>query len=171
MNLPIPRIETERLLLREWRQTDLDAFAVLNSDVEVMKYLNNGKPKTRDESWLEMAIYAGHWSLLGFGLWAIEEKVTGNFIGRIGLLNPEGWPGVEIAWTLMRSRWGQGFATEGARAAIQYAFSNLELDHLVSLIDPDNIASIRVAERLGEQLEKTLEFRGKSVCVYGIRRT
>src|SRR5262249_33272411 len=127
MSLSIPRIETERLLLREWRQTDLDAFAELNSDVEVMKYLNAGKPKTREESWLEMAIYAGHWSLLGYGLWAIEEKTTGKFIGRIGLLNPEGWPGVEIAWTLTRSRWGHGFATEGASAAIQYAFSNLEM--------------------------------------------
>jgi RimJ/RimL family protein N-acetyltransferase len=135
-----------------------------------MKYLNDGKPKTRDESWLEMAIYAGHWSLLGYGLWAVEEKSTGNFIGRIGLLNPEGWPGIEVAWTLTRSRWRQGFATEGAAAAIRYAFSTLELDHLVSLIDPGNVASIRVAERLGEQLEKEIEFRGKSICVYGIHR-
>ena len=106
----------------------------------------------------------------GYGLWAVEEKASGEFIGRIGLLNPEGWPGLEVAWTLARERWGNGFATEGAKAALDYAISVLKLDHVISLIHPDNAASIRVALRLGERLERQVELMGVMRSVYGIHR-
>ena len=114
--ISIPTLETPRLLLRQFRQNDSDALAALHADPEVMKYLGDGKPKARAETWLMMASYLGHWELRGFGLWAVEERATDEFIGRIGLLNPEGWPGLEVAWTLARDRWGKGFATEGAKA-------------------------------------------------------
>jgi RimJ/RimL family protein N-acetyltransferase len=117
-----------------------------------------------------MAGYLGHWDLRGYGLWAVEEKATGEFIGRIGLLNPEGWPGLEVAWTLARERWGNGFATEGAQVAIRYAFDVLKIDHLISIIHPDNAPSIRVALRVGERLERRIEFFGVERLVYGIAR-
>jgi RimJ/RimL family protein N-acetyltransferase len=168
--ISIPTLETGRLLLRQFRPSDFDALARLSADPEVMKYLGDGKPKTRAEAWLMMASYLGHWELRGYGLWAVEEKASGEFVGRIGLLNPEGWPGLEVAWTLARERWGNGFATEGAKAALDYAFSVLKLDHIISLIHPDNAASIRVALRLGEKLERQVELMGVMRSVYGIHR-
>ena len=91
--------------------------------------------------------------------------------GRIGLLNPEGWPGLEVAWTLARDRWGNGFATEGARAALEHAFSILKRDHVISLIHPDNFNSIRVAQRIGEKLEGQVPLIGVMRSIYGIRRS
>lgn len=168
--ISIPTLATRRLWLRPFRQDDLDAFAAINADPEVMKYLGDGRPKSREETWMQMASFLGHWELRGYGLWAVEEKASGNLIGRIGLLNPEGWPELELAWTLARARWGHGFATEGARTALDYAFTVTRVNHLISMIDSRNLASIRVAERLGEKLETHLELPGKVVSVYGMRR-
>src|ERR1700731_1405449 len=168
--ISIPTLETKRLLLRQFLQSDFDALARLSADPEVMKYLGDGKPKGRAEAWLMMASYLGHWELRGFGLWAVEERATGEFIGRIGLLNPEGWPGLEVAWTLVRERWGNGFATEGAKAALEYAFSVLKLDHIISLIHPDNAVSVRVALRLCEKRERQVKLMGVMRSVYGIHR-
>src|SRR6185437_15751902 len=169
--ISIPVLETPRLLMRQFLPSDFEALAALHADPEVMKYLGDGKPKARAETWLAMASYLGHWELRGYGLWAVEEKATGRFIGRIGLLNPEGWPGFEIAWTLARDRWGNGFATEGAKAALDHAFSVLKRDHVISLIHPDNVNSIRVAHRIGEKLEGQVPLMGVMRSVYGIRRS
>ena len=117
-----------------------------------------------------MAFLVGHWHLRGYGHWAVEEKATGRLVGRIGFLNPEGWPAFEIGWTLARESWGRGYATEGARRALEYAFTELERDHVISLIAPENQASIKVAERLGERLESETELLGKHVLIYGIDR-
>jgi hypothetical protein len=97
----------------------------------------------------------GHWQLRGYGMWALIEQATGRLIGRAGLYNPEGWPGLEAGWLLARDRWGRGFATEAGRAVLTYAFTHLSADHVISLIHPANTASIRVAERLGERLERS----------------
>src|SRR6202167_6405884 len=105
--ISIPTLKTPRLLLREFRQSAFEELARLHADPEVMKYLGDGQPKGRAEAWLMMASYLGHWELRGYGLWAVEEKATGDFVGRIGLLNPEGWPGLEVAWTLARTSWGK----------------------------------------------------------------
>ena len=168
--ISIPTLETARLLLRQFRQSDFEPLAALHADPVVMRFLGDGKPRSRPETWVAMASYLGHWELRGYGLWAVEEKATGEFVGRIGLLNPEGWPGLEVAWTVARARWGNGFATEGAKAALDYAFSVLGLDHLISLIHPDNAASIRVALRIGEKLEGQAELFGVMRSVYGIDR-
>jgi len=147
--ISIPTLETPRLLLRQFQPSDFDALARLSADPEVMKYLSDGKPKSRAESWLMMASFLGHWELRGYGLWAVEEKATGEFVGRIGLLNPEGWPGLELAWTLARERWGKGFATEGASSMAAYAFDTLKLDSLVSFTAEQNLRSRRVMEKIG----------------------
>ena len=118
-----------------------------------MRYLIGGKPLSRFEAWRHMAFLVGHWELLGYGYFAAEEKATGRFIGRIGYTNPEGWPGFEVGWTIAPEFQGKGFATEGGRFLLEYAFNEMGKDHVISVIHPDNKPSIRVAERLGEKLE------------------
>jgi RimJ/RimL family protein N-acetyltransferase len=117
-----------------------------------------------------MAAFLGHWCLRGYGMWALQDKYTGALVGRAGFLNPEGWPGFELGWTLAREYWGRGYATEAARRALAYAFDDLKRDHVISLIRPANAPSIRVAERLGESLEREVELMGSRALVYGISR-
>lgn len=163
-----PCISTERLRLRPFVQADLDALAAIVADAATMKFL--GGTLNREQAWRWMAASAGHWMLRGFGTWAVEERETGVLVGRVGLQQPEGWPEVEVAWTIERSRWGRGYAPEAALASLDYGFRELELAHVISLIDPANTASIRVAEKIGEQFEGRTDFKGMQVSLYGIRR-
>jgi RimJ/RimL family protein N-acetyltransferase len=165
------QLETPRLLLRQWREDDFEPYAAICADEDVMRFLmSGGKSFSRLEAWRHMAFMIGHWQLLGYGHFAVEEKATRRFIGRIGFLNPEGWPEFEIGWTLGKEFWGRGYATEGARYALEYAFDELDKDHVISLIHPENQASIRVAERLGEKPEGKTEILGIPVTIYGIHR-
>jgi RimJ/RimL family protein N-acetyltransferase len=164
------QLQTERLLLRMFREQDFEAYASFCADPEVMRYLGEGKPLSRTDAWRHLALVLGHWQLRGYGLWAVEEKASGALVGRIGFWNPEGWPGFEVGWMLGRPYWGKGFATEGARAALQFAFTQMQQSHVISLIRPDNAASIRVAERLGERLEGRTALLGSEALVYGIHR-
>lgn len=168
MNGPV--LETERLILRMWREQDFEPYEKMCADPEIMRYLGGGKILNRLEAWRHMAFLVGHWDLLGYGHWAVEEKVSGQFAGRVGFLNPAGWPGFEIGWTLGRNFWGKGYATEAGRRALQFAFDDLDKSHVISLIHPDNKASIKVAERLGEKLEGNTELMGNNILIYGIDR-
>jgi RimJ/RimL family protein N-acetyltransferase len=163
-------LQTERLTLRMLRASDFDAYAEMCADPEVQRYVGDGKPMARPMAWRNLATMVGHWSLRGYGLWAAEERSSGVLVGRIGFWNPEGWPGFELGWILRRSCWGRGYATEGARAALQYAFTQLGQPQVISLIQPANAASIRVAQRLGERLLETIELMGKPALVYRITR-
>jgi RimJ/RimL family protein N-acetyltransferase len=163
-------LETERLKLRMWRESDIDAYAEMCADPLVMRYLSPGKVFTRNEAWRSIAFFIGHWQLRGYSHWAVEEKATGAMIGRIGFLNPEGWPGFEIGWTLARHAWGKGYATEGAKAALLYAFDTLDQRHVISLIHPGNTPSMRVADRIGERFERKTRLFEWDVLVYGIDR-
>jgi RimJ/RimL family protein N-acetyltransferase len=146
-------IETERLLLREWRPADAEPFAALNADPEVTRFLRG--PMTRAESDELLGRIRAHWDQHGFGLYAMELKQTGALAGFVGLaipsFLPEVLPAVEVGWRLARQHWGSGYATEGARASMGHAFGELALRQVISIIDPGNAASIRVAERLGMQ--------------------
>src|SRR4029450_7213708 len=164
-------LETERLRLRMFRDTDLDAHAAMSADPEVMRYLGaTGEPPPRVEAWRQMAMFLGHWQMRGYGVWAVEERASGTLIGRIGLFYPEGWPGLECIWTLARGAWGKGYPPERARRALAYAFTELGQAHVISLIRPGNTASIRVAERVGETLEGRMTLFGTEALVYGISR-
>ena len=164
-------LETDRLKLRMWRESDLDDYAALTADPLVMRYLQPGKPPfTRADAWRSIAFFMGHWQMRGYGHWAVEEKSSGRMIGRIGFLQPEGWPGFEIGWTLARDSWGKGYATEGGRRALDYAFKDLDQPHVISLIHPDNAPSIKVAERLGETLEGKTRLSEWDVLIYGVDR-
>jgi RimJ/RimL family protein N-acetyltransferase len=160
-------IESDRLILRMFREEDFEAYAKLTADPEVMRFLG-GKTFDRLEAWRHMAFLVGHWHLRGYGHWAVEEKASGNLVGRIGFLNPAEWPGFELGWTLAREYWGRGYATEGARRALKYGFDELDRPHIISLIHPDNNSSIRVAERLGEKVEGKTQLLGHEVLIYGI---
>jgi RimJ/RimL family protein N-acetyltransferase len=164
------RLETERLILRMLNLDDAESYARICADPEVMRYLGEGKPLSTLEAWRHMAFIVGHWQLLGYGHFAVEEKSSGKLVGRLGFLNPAGWPGFELGWTLARESWGQGYASEGARRALRYAFEDLDRDHVISLINPDNKPSIKVAERLGEKLEGKTELFGNEILIYGIDR-
>jgi RimJ/RimL family protein N-acetyltransferase len=144
----IPRLETPRLVLREWRAGDFDTLAEFYADPEVMKFL--GGTMERNDAWRSLAGAIGHWSLRGYGTWAVERKSDGALVGRVGLINPEGWPGLELGWTLGRPYWGQGFASEAAAVALGYAFTTQPVERMISCIDPENEASQAVAERIGE---------------------
>jgi RimJ/RimL family protein N-acetyltransferase len=135
-----------------------------------MRFLGDGRPMTELEAWRHMAAITGHWYFRGYGVWAVEEKSTGKVVGRIGLFNPQDWPGFELGWTLARSSWGKGYATEGARRALDYALTDMGRDHVISLIAPENVASIKVGERLGEKVEGETEVMGHHVLIYGIGR-
>jgi RimJ/RimL family protein N-acetyltransferase len=167
--MPEIQLETERLLLRMWREDDFEAYAEICADPEVMRYLG-GKTFNRMEAWRHMAVMVGHWQLRGYGHWAVEEKASGKFIGRIGFLYPEGWPGFELGWTLAPHAQGKGFAIEGVRRALEHAFTEMDRDHVISLINPLNQASLRVAERLGEKVEGRPELFDTEVLIYGIDR-
>jgi len=123
-----------------------------------------------DGAWRQMAMILGHWQLRGYGPWAVEERESGRVIGRIGFFNPEGWPGFELGWVLGTAWHGRGYATEGAKAALRYAFEVMNREKIISLIQPANTASIRVAVRLGECLEGESEVFGKKVLIYGIHQ-
>ena len=168
--MDIPQIETERLLLRGLKESDLTAYATMCADPDVMKYIGHGRTLTRIESWNSMATHLGHWSLKGYGLWVIEEKATGNFVGRTGLFFPEGWPGQEVGWTLAKAYWGRGYATEAAKAAISWGFKHTAAKQLISLIVPENIASIKVSERLGQRFSQQVIVKGVRANLYVVNR-
>ena len=163
-------METERLVLRMFRETDTDPYAEMLGDPEVMRFLGGGGPMPRAEAWRNMAMVLGHWHLRGYGMWAVEEKASGEMVGRVGCWRPEGWPGLEVGWTLRRSFWGRGYATEAARASMNYAFGALAQTRVISLIAPENVNSIRVAERLGEKPVGEWDVFGTKVIVYAVGR-
>jgi RimJ/RimL family protein N-acetyltransferase len=163
-------LKTERLILRMFRETDFEQYAAIMCDAEVTRYLGDGMPLTRADAWRQLAMLLGHWQLRGYGHWAVEELASGRLVGRVGFFNPEGWPGFELGWTLGREFWGRGYATEAARRALRFGFKEMAREHVISLIRPENVASIKVAERLGERLERTTELFGTRALVYGISR-
>lgn len=149
IGVTIPRVETERLILREWKHEDLEPYAQFVGDEKAMRFLG-GETRDRAGAWREMAGIIGHWALRGYGFWAVEEKSTGAFVGRVGIWEPEGWPQAEVGWSIMPNHWRKGFATEAGRASAQWAFDTLGFDDIVSLIAPGNEASVGVAKKLGE---------------------
>src|SRR5262245_52410866 len=161
-------LQTERMNFRTFREGDLDDYARLCSDPEVVRHV--GAPFSRAEAWLHIATMLGHWQLRGHGMWAGEERGGGALIGSLGFYQPEVWPGFVLGCMLARERWGRGLATEGARAALAFAFATLGKPLVISLIRPENSASIRVAEKLGERPLGRSRALGVEALVYGIRR-
>jgi RimJ/RimL family protein N-acetyltransferase len=151
-------VTTPRLRLRMFREDDLDAYAALCADEEVMRHIGAGGPVGTDVAWRHMALFLGEWTLHGYGMWALQSLASGRLLGRVGFLNPYGWPGCEVGWLLARAAWGQGLAFEATTAAIDHGRAQLGVGELISLIRPDNSRSIRLAERLGATLQDRIDF-------------
>lgn len=162
MNTETPVVETKRLILRGWRESDHPPFAAMMADAEVARFI--GGVQSPNDAWRTMAAIIGHWHLRGYGFWVVERKEDTAFIGRIGLWQPEGWPGMEVGYALARPYWGKGYATEAAQASLDYGFRNYPVEKLVSTIHPDNHASQRLAGRLGETKGDRFE-----LVIYGNR--
>ena len=151
-------LHTSRLCLRLFDEDDFDDYAEMVADPRVMQFIGVGHTLSREQAWLNLAQVMGHWQLRGYGLYAAVNLQTGDFVGRVGLFYPHGWPGLEIGWCLRRDYWGGGLAFEAAVKVKQIAKEFLPDTNLISLINQDNRRSLRLAERLGgkaEGVEKT----------------
>lgn len=163
--MQIPALRTERLVLRAFEDSDLDAWAAIRADEETSRFV--GGVADREEAWSQMARYLGHWLLRGYGQWAVT--LDGRLIGRAGLWFPEGWPELEVGWTLDRSCWGHGYATEAGRASVEWARTTLGLTRIASVISVENTRSVAVAERLGMTLDRRTRLGdGDEVDVYAM---
>ncbi|MGE5512872.1 MAG: GNAT family N-acetyltransferase [Bacteroidota bacterium] len=160
----VPELETDRLRLRQWHAADIEAYAAFCADEATGRFV--GGVCNREDAWRRMSMIVGHWTLRGYGVWALEEKSSRRFVGFSGLWNPEGWPEPEVMWSLVADAHGRGYATEAAGCARDFAYRQLGWTTAISLIAPDNVPSRRVAKRLGAVCERQVELRGLSVGVY-----
>jgi RimJ/RimL family protein N-acetyltransferase len=176
-NIPLPQsndpvIETERLLLRRWREADIEPNTAMLADPASGRFItSDGKPVTDAFlGWRNAAIMAGHWTLHGFGMFVVEEKQTGSFVGRVGPWSPPGWPGFEIGWGIASGFRGKGYAVEAATASIDWVFARFEIDRIIHCIDRENVASQGVARRLGAIIESEFDLFGHVADVWVTHR-
>lgn len=145
-----PTLHTERLILRPLAEKDFPAMEAFYAS-DRSRFV--GGPLDAERTWRALATEIGHWTLRGYGRFAVEEKESGAFCGVIGPWNPLGWPEPELGWDLMNGFEGKGYATEAAKATRDYAYQTLGWNTAISLITPDNMGSAKVATRLGAVLE------------------
>ncbi|EGJ12434.1 GNAT family N-acetyltransferase [Rubrivivax benzoatilyticus] len=160
------RLRTARLVLRSFGPADVEPYAEMCADAEVMRHIGAGGPAGRDVAWRQVAMFIGHWTLRGHGMWAVERQSDGRMLGRVGFMHPEGWPGCELGWLLARDAWGQGYAEEAARAALAWGRDVRGIVSPISLIRPANERSIRLAERLGAVADTEIDFLGDRAVVW-----
>ena len=145
-------IETDRLILRQADpERDFEPLARTMADEDTVRYLGM-KPMNRAEAWRSMALAIGHWAIRGYGFFSVEHRATGAWVGRVGPWYPEGWPAPEVGWTLSPDHRGRGYATEAARASVEYAFSELGWPQVIHVIMEGNEPSIALAKRIGSTL-------------------
>jgi RimJ/RimL family protein N-acetyltransferase len=167
-----PVIETGRLILRPWRGDDIAPNTAMLSDPDTARFITPDRKPVTDElnGWRNAAIMAGHWALHGFGMFAVEEKTSGKYAGRVGPWCPPGWPGFEVGWGIVKDFRGMGYAVEASRAAIDWVFDNIEVDRIIHNINPENVASQGVARRLGARIEGETRLFGDVVDVWVTER-
>ena len=170
--MAIPTLTTERLVLRPFEAEDFPAWAAMNADAEFARVFGSPAPISAEDAWRSLAVQIGHWTLRGFGMWAVAERSAPRaFLGRVGFFEPEGWPGFELGWALAPAVWGRGYATEAALACLERAFTTMNRSRVISLILPENTRSAGVARRIGEQLVDRIELRGRPANVWAIEKS
>jgi RimJ/RimL family protein N-acetyltransferase len=152
MATPEPKLETDRLILRPPTAEDFEPWARFAADEETMRHL--GGVQARSVAWRGICSVTGAWTIRGHSMFSVIDKASGRWVGRLGPWQPADWPGTEVGWGLSREVWGRGYATEGATAAIDYAFDVLGWDEVIHCIDPANLNSQNVARRLGSTLRR-----------------
>jgi RimJ/RimL family protein N-acetyltransferase len=167
-----PVIETERLMLRQWRGADIAPNTAMLADPGTARFITvDGKPITSElVGWRNAAVIAGHWALHGAGMFVVEEKSSGKYVGRVGPWFPPGYPGFEVGWGIAREFRGNGYAVEAARASIDWSFETFELDRIVHCIDCENTASQAVARRLGAEKGAEIDLFGHVADVWVTQR-
>ena len=176
VDLSVPELRTERLRMVRLGERHVEDSARINDDHRVKTWMGGSvNPTTaaqrREDTWRLVAMLLGHWALRGFGQWALEDAETGAFVGRAGLWEPEGWPGVEVGWLVDPDRWGEGLATEAGRAAVEWGFAALGIDRIVSVTSAHNRASRRVMEKVGLQdTGARPSLRGVTQVLYAVDR-
>jgi RimJ/RimL family protein N-acetyltransferase len=169
--LSIPILETSRLRLRAHEVRDFEHMARMWADEKVVQHIG-GKPSSEQQSWARLLSYHGHWSLMGFGYWAVEDKYSGSYIGEIGFadfrreMNPSilGLP--EAGWAFRSEVHGKGYATEALTESLKWVELNLKAEKTVCIINPENLASIRVAEKCGFKLEQDTFYAGRPTSLF-----
>lgn len=142
-------IETDRLVLREIdMERDFEAWSRAHADEQTVRYLG-GQVLDPARTWRYMATVIGHWQVRGYGFFSVADKASGEWVGHVGPWYPKGWPDREIGWTIAREHWGKGYATEAARACLDYVFGTLGWGRVIHVILPENAASIAVARKIG----------------------
>lgn len=170
-----PHVETERLVLRAHRLVDFEHCAELWADENVVRFIS-GKPSTREEAWSRFIRYAGHWEVLGYGYWIVEERASGRFLGEAGFANyqramtPTLGDRPEAGWVFSSEAHGQGYATEAVHGMLKWADTNLTSETTVCIIAPEHIASIRVAHKVGFRKVSLANYRGKATEIYERQR-
>ncbi len=167
----VPVLETNRLKLRGHRLDDFTDCAAMWADPIVTRHIG-GKPFSEEETWARFLRYAGHWAVMGFGYWAVEEKDTGSFVGELGFADYKrdivpsltGVP--ELGWALVSRVHGKGYATEAARAVVAWGEAHFGAARTVCIIRPENLASIRVAEKCGYKESQRTTYKGHATIVF-----
>lgn len=149
---PALELSTDRLILRPMSSADVEPHIAMMQDERTAAFLTEeGKPRDRATEWRAAATLLGHWHIRGFGFFSVFEKATGQWIGRVGPWQPEGWPGLEVGWSIAPDLWGKGYAPEAALATMKWTFDKFpDLPRLISVIDPENANSQVVARKVGE---------------------
>ena len=183
----VPELESARLRLRGWKQADVAAYAMILRDPAVSRNLGTGfrhaanrvaaaalGPLSDLEARRAVRTIHQHWDRHGFGDWAVELKASGKLIGRIGFVHQADWSigpdRIEIGWALAPAEWGNGYAAEGARVALEYGFGRLHLKRVISITSPVNVRSRRVMERIGMRRQGEARWRGSDCVWYAIDR-
>ena len=168
--VPVPTLATDRLRLRALSDADVGPMTEINRDPEVAQWLGEPDPSLTGQ---RIAGYVEHWRTRGFGQWAVEEAASGVFIGRVGLVHHDDWTAsvhdAEIGWTLSRAVWGRGYATEAARAALEWATERPDLKAIISITLPGNLRSRRVMEKLGLTYQGSAFWHGFEQVWYATR--
>jgi RimJ/RimL family protein N-acetyltransferase len=162
----IPTIETARLRLTALTERHFDDYAAMLADPESTRWVGDGQPLDRTNAWRSLAMLLGHWQLRGCGMWALELKSTGEFIGRVGFMYPEGWPDLVLGWMLKPELQHMGYATEAGNAALDFVWNRLHAPRVISLVRIGNEASDRLAERLGGEHIEDMDFYGSHSHVF-----
>jgi RimJ/RimL family protein N-acetyltransferase len=163
-----PVLRTERLILRPWRDDDLEAFAALNADPAVMEFFPSLLSRAQSDAMAERI--RAHFARNGFGLWAVEIPDVAAFIGFTGLQRPSFMPGVEVGWRIAQPYWRAGYATEAARASVEWGFAHLDVSEIIAMVVPDNVRSQRVMAKLGMRRDPSADFQHPMIPAGNPRR-
>ena len=156
-----PTIQTERLLMRQWQASDVEPYGRMLADPATARFIvPNGKPVRPENAWDHAAVMAGHWAIHGIGMFVLEDRATGDFLGRVGPWFPPGWFGPEVGWGVIPEARGKGIAFEAAVAAMRWTFEHSSVDHVIHCIDDENHGSQAVARRIGAEPREAITLFG-----------